>query len=239
MIALADPATLSTRSRVPPPSRRRPKGAGVSTDPRVSALLDPDTLVERYGERIYRVARRMTNSDADAEDVTQNTLIKILRKAASYRGESDPMGWIYRIAMNEAREIHRRAKRKPSVSLDALPVEFDDAAHPAGVTPIGQRAERDAMAGEIDAVVRAAIEDLPDGYREAVVLHDLEGVPYRAAAELMELTLGGFKTRLHRARLYLRGRLEEFWAAHDEGASDTGTSDGDTSDADTSDGGGR
>jgi len=181
-----------------------------------STLLDPDLLLERYGERIYRLARRMTNSDADAEDVMQNTLIKILRRADSYRGESDPMGWIYRITMNEAREVHRKRKRRPAVSLEALPVDFDHTHHPVGITDIGERPDRDAMSAEIDDRIRAAIDELPDGYREAVVLHDLEGVPYAEAAELMGLTLGGFKTRLHRARLHLRNVLEQFWMLHDE-----------------------
>jgi len=187
----------------------------VSSESAINELLDPNLLVERYGERIYRLARRMSNNDADAEDVMQNTLIKILRKASTYRGDSDPMGWIYRITMNEAREIHRKRKRKPSVSLDSMPVEFDGSSHPIGITDISMRPERAAMAGEIEAAVRAAIDELPDGYREAVVLYDLEGVPYQEASDLMELTLGGFKTRLHRARLHLRRRLEEFWKTQD------------------------
>jgi len=178
-------------------------------------LLDPELLLSRYGERIYRLARRMTNSDADAEDAMQNTLIKILRKADSYRGESDPMGWIYRITLNEAREIHRKRKRRPAVSLDALPVDFDDTQHPMGLSNLSKRPDKAAMAGEIEARIRAAIDDLPDGYREAVILHDLEGVPYAEAAELMELSLGGFKTRLHRARLQLRRVLQAFWDEHD------------------------
>jgi RNA polymerase sigma-70 factor (ECF subfamily) len=83
------------------------------------------------------------------------------------------------------------------------------------------RPERMAMSAEIDACIRNAIDDLPDGYREAVVLYDLEGVPYAEAAELMGLTLGGFKTRLHRARLYLRQALEAFWQQHDEDLAET------------------
>ena len=181
-------------------------------------LLNPDTLVERFGERIYRLARRMTNSAADAEDVMQNTLLKVLRKAGSFRGDSDPMGWIYRITMNEAREIHRKLKRRPTVSLDALPLDFDETAHATGVTDFSRRPERWAMATEIEERVQEAIQELPDGYREAVVLYDIEGLTYQEAADLMELTLGGFKTRLHRARLHLRRRLEEFWREVDERA---------------------
>ena len=188
----------------------------MSADSSISALLDPELLLERYGERIYRLARRMTNTEADAEDAMQNALIKILKNAAAYRGDSDPMGWIYRITLNEAREIHRKRKRRPAVSLDSLPVDFEEGQRPKGVTDFSMRPERMAMSDEIEAHIRDAIADLPDGYREAVVLHDLEGVPYVEAAELMNLTLGGFKTRLHRARLHLRQTLESFWQTYDE-----------------------
>jgi len=198
----------------------------LATNSTIDDLLDPDTLVDRYGERIYRLARRMSNSDADAEDVMQNALIKILRNAGSYRGESDPMGWIYRITLNEAREVHRKRKRRPAVSLDTLPVDFDETSHPVGVTDIAHRPERAAMTSEIDGRVRAAIDELPDGYREAVILHDLEGVPYQEAADLLELTLGGFKTRLHRARMHLRKRLEEFWKSVDDGGAETAKTGG-------------
>ena len=194
----------------------------MSSDSPPSALLDPELLLERYGERIYRLARRMTNNDADAEDAMQNTLIKILKNADSYRGDSDPMGWIYRITLNEAREIHRRRKRRPAVSLDGLPIDFDESNHPTGIHDFSKRPDRAAMAGEIEARIREAIDELPDGYREAVILHDLEGVPYAEAAELMELSLGAFKTRLHRARLHLRKSLDEFFTQRDESASTEG-----------------
>lgn len=182
-------------------------------EPAENNPLDPALLIERYGERIFRLARRVTGNDADAEDVTQNTLMKVLRKSDSFRGESDPMGWIYRIALNEAREVHRRKRRRPAVSLDAMPVDFDENNHPTGVTDYSQRPERAAMRSEIDARVTDAIDELPEGYREAILLHDLEGVPYAEAARLLDLTLGGFKARLHRARMHLRRRLEEFWAS--------------------------
>ncbi len=184
-------------------------------------LIDTETLVERYGERIYRVARRMTRSDADAEDVVQSTLLKVLQKSDSFRGESDPMGWIYRITVNEARELHRRRGRRPTISLDQLPVEFDGSAQTVGVTDFSQRPEKSMLQGEIDDVVYQAIQELPDGYRETVVLMDLEGLSYKEAAEVLGLTLGGFKTRLHRARLHLRRRLEEFWKSIDDGRDST------------------
>ena len=189
-------------------SRRSP---GTDPDP-----LAPADLVDRYGARIYRVARRMTGNDADAEDVTQNVLMKVLEKADTYRGDADPMGWIYRIAVNESRELHRRRGRRPAVSLDALPVEIDESSHVVGVSDFSVRPEKRALAREIEGVVLDAVQELPDGYREAVILMDLEGLSYKDAAEVLGLSLGGFKTRLHRARLHLRRRLEEFWRRVDE-----------------------
>lgn len=177
--------------------------------------LDPQSLVDRYGERIYRLAFRMTGQQADAEDVTQNTLIKVLRKAHTFRGDSDPMGWIYRIAMNEARELFRRRSRRPAVSLDNLPIEFDDTSHPIGISDFSAHPQKQMLAAEMDARVREAIDELPDGYREAVVLTDLEGLPYKESAALMELELATFKTRLHRGRLHLRNRLQSLFQDHE------------------------
>ena len=177
--------------------------------------LAPATLVERYGERIFRLARRLSGNDADAEDVTQATLIKLLERGKDFRGESDPFGWIYRITVNEAREVHRRRARRPAVSLDALPLEVREDGHFArSFRSLPMAPDRGALAGEVEAHVREAIAELPDGYREAVVLVDLEGLSYPKAAELLSLHLNAFKTRLHRARLHLRNRLESFWEEH-------------------------
>jgi RNA polymerase sigma-70 factor, ECF subfamily len=174
--------------------------------------LAPATLVDRYGERIYRLARRLTGNDADASDVTQSTLLKVLQRASEFRGESDPFGWIYRIALNEAREIHRRRARRPAVSLDALPLEVEQDGHFAhDFRSFPLAPEQGALAAEVETHVRAAIDELPDGYREAVVLVDLEGLSYPEASKLLGLHLNAFKTRLHRARLHLRNRLEAFW----------------------------
>jgi RNA polymerase sigma-70 factor (ECF subfamily) len=98
------------------------------------------------------------------------------------------------------------------VSLDALPIEFDESGHfrePFREAP--RPPEAAAAASEVDARVREAIAELPDGYREAVVLTDLEGLPYAESAALLGLGLAAFKTRLHRARLHLRNRLDALW----------------------------
>lgn len=204
----------SQRAAMLPPEPRRTLMADPHAD-RTADPLAPATLVERYGERLFRLARRLTGSDADAEDVVQATLLKVLQRAQDFRGESDPFGWIYRIALNEAREVFRRKARRPAVSLEALPLDVADDGHfkrPFRLPPV--EADRALLSREGEARIRAAIAELPDGYREAVVLVDLEGLGYPEAASLLDLHLNAFKTRLHRARLHLRNRLEDLWREH-------------------------
>lgn len=197
-----------------PEAVRSPMADAAPSDP-----LAPGELLARYGERIYRLARRLTGNDADAEDVTQSTLLKVLQRAADFRGESDAFGWIYRIALNEGREIHRRRARRPAVSLDALPLDLREDGHFAQTFRAPPRLpDVGAVAHEVEVRVREAIDELPDGYREAVILVDLEGLGYAEAAQLMDLNLGAFKTRLHRARLHLRNQLEQFWRSQHDAA---------------------
>ncbi len=205
------PGAGMLRAEVPPA-----RMADATPDP-----LAPATLVERYGERLFRLARRLTGSDADAEDVAQSTLLKVLQRAQDFRGESDPFGWIYRIALNEARELHRRRARRPAVSLEGLPLPLREDGHlDRRIRTAPVAVDRAALARESEARIRAAIEELPDGYREAVVLIDLEGLTYPQAAELLGLHLNAFKTRLHRARLHLRNRLEDLWKERADAARD-------------------
>lgn len=200
--------------------------AAIAPPPPIDPRLEPSGLVELYGQRIYQVGYRLTGNAADAEDVVQETLVKVMRRADSFRGEGDPMGWIYRIALNEAREVLRRKRRRPAVSLESLPIDFDQNNHLQGVHAVPASPESGAVAEEIDGAIRAAIAELPDGYREAVVLHDLEGMSYQEAADLMELGLGAFKTRLHRARLQLRQKLDAHWQKVEAGqATDTSAGD--------------
>ena len=173
-------------------------------------VLDPDLLLERYGDRIYNLARRMSACDADAEDVLQSTLVKVMRRAGSFRGDCAPMGWIRRIAVNEALEIHRARKRRRPVSLDDLPAQLEGRSGPSPLDPLEKR--------DIDAIVQAAIEELPSAFRAAVVLHDIEGITYEKSAELLDVTVACFKTRLHRARLRLREALAPLAVSADAAA---------------------
>lgn len=164
-------------------------------------------LVRRYESRIYRLVRRIVGDD-EAEDALQETFLSAWRALPRFAGASTFSTWIYRIATNAA--LMRVRKRRPDVvSLDAPVATGDDAGAPArelvdwGPTP------EDALA---DAETRAAMDEaiaaLPAEQRAAFLLRDVEGLANADAAAALELSVPAFKARVHRARLFLRDRLD-------------------------------
>ena len=168
-----------------------------------------ETIVERYQRRIFRLASRLT-SDTDAADVLQETFLQVYRHLSSFRGDSRFATWVYRIATNAAL-MHRRARaRRPSESLDEFLPRFD--AH--GLLK-GTPAELQA-ASRIDELLdrrtlaeraRGALALLPDLYRDAFVLRDLEEMPTADVADALGIEPAAVRQRVHRARLMLRGYL--------------------------------
>ena len=171
-----------------------------------------EEIVRRYQGRVFRLASRLTGSETDAADVLQETFLRVYRGLRSFRGESRFGTWLYRIATNAAL-AHRRARsRRPAESLEAFLPRFDgDGGHlstPAelqSVTRVDELLDRRVLAEK----ARAGIERLPDLYREAFVLRDLEEMPTGEVAEVLGLEPATVRQRVHRARLMLRGYLAE------------------------------
>jgi RNA polymerase sigma-70 factor (ECF subfamily) len=169
-----------------------------------------EALVGRYQTRIFRLACRLT-SDTDAPDVLQDTFLQAYRHLPSFRGESQFGTWLYRIATNAAL-MHRRASaRRPAESLDLFMPQFDTngrhAATPAELQ-VASRADelldRQFLAGK----ARDVIARLPDLYRDAFVLRDLEEMPTADVAQVLGLEPAAVRQRVHRARMLLRGYLQ-------------------------------
>jgi RNA polymerase sigma-70 factor (ECF subfamily) len=169
-------------------------------------------IVRRYQGRVFRLASRLTGSETDAADVLQETFLRVYRGLSSFRGESRFGTWLYRIATNAAL-AHRRARsRRPAESLEAFLPRFDgDGGHlatPAELqvgTRVDELLDRRALAER----ARAGIERLPELYREAFVLRDLEEMPTAEVAEVLGLEPATVRQRVHRARLMLRGYLAD------------------------------
>lgn len=171
-----------------------------------------DRLVERYGDRVYRLAMRITGLNEDAEEAAQDALWTAARKIHMFKGESAFGSWIYRITANAAYEKLRSRRGKEQVSWEALLPAFDGDGH---LVDPGrdwtQQAEDPALQAEARQRLKEAIDSLPADYRTAFVLHDMEGLSNPEIAEMLGISLPAVKSRVHRSRLFLRQRLAHYF----------------------------
>jgi RNA polymerase sigma-70 factor, ECF subfamily len=169
-----------------------------------------EDLVAAYGNRAFHLARRITGSAQDAEEVVQDAFLSVIRKIDTFREESAFRSWLYRIVANAAYQRSRtRRGRSPDVSLDQLLPVFDEhGRHVAPVTDWSMSVDDPARQMELRMALSTAIDELPTDYRAVVLLRDVQGLSQQETAEALGLTVVNVKTRLHRARLFLRKRLE-------------------------------
>ncbi len=153
-------------------------------------------------DTLYRVGLRLTGNAAAAEDLVQDTMLKALRAWGSFRPGSNARAWLVTILRNQFISGWRSAQRgaKP-VDMEAIP-ELPDAGDP---DPEGR-----FFAELVDEEVLAALDRLPDEFRDVVLLSDLEGLPYGEVAEALGIPLGTVKSRLFRARRILQGELRRY-----------------------------
>ena len=166
---------------------------------------------ERHGD-IYALLFRLTEDPEEARDLTQETFLQAFRHLASFRGDADLRTWLYRIAVNQARNRWRwwkRRRRDRTVSLDAPVAEGADTPFSAGLAgDEGLDPERQTLARERELALHAALQSLSRTYREVIVLRDIEGLSYEEVASTLDLNVGTVKSRLNRGRTELRRRLE-------------------------------
>ncbi len=171
-----------------------------------------EQLVERYGDRVYRLASRITGSREDAEEVVQDALWTAARKIHTFKGESAFGSWLYRVTANAAyMKLRARRSRQREIALDdVLPALDAGGVHFEPMDDWSPRVDERAVNGELRRVLESAIEELPADYRTAVVMHDVEGLSNPDIAEALDLSLPAVKSRIHRSRLHLRKRLAQY-----------------------------
>lgn len=171
-----------------------------------------DNLITRYSADIYAVLFRMTENAEEAADLTQETFLSALKAIRTFRGESELKTWLFRIAVNHSRNRFRwwkRRKKDSTVSLDA-PIG-DSNATVSDVIPGNEASAEDTvLRHEREAAIRKALLELPEIYREAIVLCDIEGLSYDEIAAALEINIGTVKSRIARGRDELRRRLKGF-----------------------------
>jgi RNA polymerase sigma-70 factor (ECF subfamily) len=172
----------------------------------------PEQLVETFGDRVYRLALRITGSNEDAEEVAQDALWTAARKIHTFKGESAFGSWLYRIAANAAYQKLRTRKAKAhEVAIeDVLPALDGNGQHFEPMDDWSSRVDEQALQGELRRVLTTAVNALPDDYRTALVLHDIEGLSNPDIAEALGISLPAVKSRVHRSRLFVRKRLAEY-----------------------------
>jgi len=157
-----------------------------------------DEVVREHADRVYRLAYRLTGNQHDAEDLTQETFIRVFRSLASYKPGTFE-GWLHRITTNLFLDMARRRSR---LRMEGLPEDTDRL---AGDDPSPEQVYSDT---HLDPDLQAALDELPPEFRAAVVLCDVEGLSYEEIGATLGVKLGTVRSRIHRGRQALRVALE-------------------------------
>lgn len=168
-----------------------------------------EDIVKDHGDRVYRLAYRLSGNSHDAEDITQETFIRVFRSLDGFRPGSFE-GWLHRITTNVFLDMVRRRQR---IRMESLPEETDRI---AGREPSPEQAFQDA---NLDPDLQAALDELLPEFRAAVVLCDVEGLSYEEIGATLGVKLGTVRSRIHRGRQALRASIERRREARAEGGS--------------------
>ena len=173
-----------------------------------------EVLMETYATRVYRLAHGVTRNAFDAEEVVQDVFVTVARRIGEFEGRSALSTWIYRITMNAALNKRRGKRAEVEVSLEEHLPRFREDGHREGdrsflLADWSQTPEEELLTAEGRALVRRAIEALPDHYRAVLILRDVEGVSNEEAGEVLGESVSSVKSRLHRARMALREQLTQ------------------------------
>lgn len=166
---------------------------------------DLEQLYELYGPRVYYLCLRMTRNPDDAEDLLQETFLRLIQKSGSFRGDCAFYSWLRRVAINVVLLSFQKASWRRETSLEAMtdPDPFFTCHSGGELATVDQ-----ALAGAIDRInLERAIEQLSPGFKTVFILHDIEGYGHQDISRLMGCSVGTSKSQLHKARLKLRQLL--------------------------------
>ena len=168
-----------------------------------------EELFHRSQRRAFNLAYRLTGNSADAEDVTQDAFVRAWRNFDSYDASRSFEGWLFRIITNRVIDLRRRQKRVPMYSLDT-PIHGDEDGQPLAheFAAPNSDPEQIVVGPVMEERLQVALASLPTDYRNAILLCDVEQRSYQEIAEVMRCAIGTVRSRIHRARVMLRKRLE-------------------------------
>ena len=166
-------------------------------------------LVEKYKRLVYRIAIQITRNHEDADDVMQDTFLKVYESIHSFRKEATFETWLYRIVVNHAMNVVKRRKRRRETSLSATS-EVEIRPDLRRTADLANNPQLNAEKEELQKWVTQAVDSLPVKHRTVVILHEFEGLTHLEIASILNCSEGTVRSRLHYARKRLRDLLKPY-----------------------------
>jgi RNA polymerase sigma-70 factor (ECF subfamily) len=180
-----------------------------------------EALLERYEDKVFRLAYRFVRNESDAKEILQDTFLSVWRKLDTFKGDSQFSSWVYRVAANTALMRLRSQRRHPQISTEDLPAGFLDNYRPSGSEGLAhlpspgenwaKRPDDQLQSDELRRHIQEAVDALPELYRTVFLVRDVEGLSTEETAEVLGISVPTVKTRLHRARIALRESIAKYF----------------------------
>lgn len=168
-------------------------------------------LLRLFQGKIFNLAMSILKNESDAEEATQDVFMTVVRKADTFKGNSALYSWMYRICVNTCLMRLRGKRRNDTVSIEEfMPVFTEEGMHASPMDDWSKEVERKALNEELGQMIRKYTDQLSEKYKVVFVLSDVEGLSNEETAQILGLTVPAVKSRLHRARLYLREQLSRY-----------------------------
>ena len=203
----------------PPTPPETPAPASVVSDEELVARARAkdfgafEQLLDRYEDKIFRLAYRFVRNETEAKEILQDTFLSIWRKLDTFKGDSQFGSWLYRVAANTALMRLRSQRRHPEISTEELPVGYLD--NYGQLPSVGEnwskRPDDELQSEELRRHIQTAVDALPEIYRTVFLLRDVEGLSTEETGEILAISVPTVKTRLHRARIALRDAITQYF----------------------------
>ena len=194
---------------------------GLMAAPRRDIPAGVDQIVERYGERVYRLALRITGVTEDAEEVVEDALRTAVRTGHTFTDEPAFASWIGRMVARAAHQKRQRRQAGDSIDMDGVLPPLDADGHFEPMDDWSARIDEPSLRGDLSAAFADAIDALPADYRTVLILHDVEGASKRNIAEVLHVEEPVVASLVHRARLFVRRRLSQYFESNNAGVRDS------------------
>ena len=171
-----------------------------------------EQLANLYQKKIYALSFNLTRNATDSQDVTQEVLLTLFRKGHTFQGKSAFSSWVYRITVNASYMKLRSRKKEPNVSIEELLPSFNGSGfQQEKIQDWSENTESLLFDNETRGIIQKAVDSLPDKEKVVFILRDVEGLSTEKVSNILDLTIPAVKSRLHRARLFLRKKLANYF----------------------------